>query len=112
LVAPNWDLSTLLVAVVVEGKGMLLDWEGEEGGMGEPVYVFGRGGGGGGGDDDVAVVVDDDTLFNKEVAEEAKLHKVEEAVDEEAKDDEEEKEVLDGIIDPSLLKVVNGSTGL
>ena len=93
----------------MEGKGLLLDWEGEEGGMGEPVKVFGSGGGVGttaADDDDV------DTLFNKEVAEEAKLHKVE-AVDEEEvdKDDgDDEKEVLDGI-HPSL-RVVNGSTGL
>ena len=93
----------------VEGKGLLLDWEGEEGGMGEPVKVFGSGGG-------VRTAAADDvvdTLFNKEVAEEAKLHKVEEAVDEEEvdKDDgDDEKEVLDGI-HPSL-RVVNGSTGL
>ena len=90
LVAPNcnWDLSSL------EG-----DWEGEEG-MGEPVKVFGRGGDGT--DDDL------DTLFNKDVAEEAILHKDEEAADEE--DEDEEEEVLGGK-DPSL-RVVNGSTGL
>ena len=95
--------------MVVEGKGLLLDWEGEEGGMGEPVNVFGSGGGVG---TTAAADVVVDTLFNKEVAEEAKLHKVEEAVDEEVdKDDgDDEKEVLDGI-HPSL-RVVNGSTGL
>ena len=110
MLAPNWDLSTLLV--VVEGKGMLLDWEGEEGGIGEPVYVFGRGGGGTDDGDDVVVVVvvdDDDTLFNKDVADEAKLHNVEEAVD----DEEEKEEILDGMLNPSLReRVVNGSTGL
>ena len=76
--------------------------------MGEPVNVFGSGGGVG-----TAAADDVDTLFNKEVAEEAKLHKVEEAVDDEEvdKDDgDDEKEVLDGI-HPSL-RVVNGSTGL
>ena len=112
MLAPNWDLSTLLV-VVEEGKGMLVDWEGEEGGIGEPVYVFGRGGGGTDDGDDVVVVVvvdDDDTLFSKEVAEEAKLHNVEEAVDEE---EEKEEEILDGMLNPSLReRVVNGSTGL
>ena len=91
LVAPNWDLSGL------EGKG-LFDWVGE-GGIGEPVKVFGRGGAGG---------ADDDTLLNKEDAELAKLHKVEEAAV--AEDDDEEEEVLGGI-EPSL-RVVSGSTGL
>ena len=87
LVAPNWDLSSLLEVV---------DWE-DEGGMGEPVLVFGIGGGG-----------VDETLFSKEVAEVAKLHKVEDAADED--DDEDGEEVLGGI-DLSL-SVVNGSTGL
>lgn len=90
LVAPNWDLSSL------EGKGLLLFGWGDEGGMGEPVLVFGRGGG----------VADP---FNKEDAEVAKLHKVEEAADDEDVDDEEE--TLGGI-DPSFLRAVNGSTGL
>ena len=100
----------VLLLVVVEGKGLLLDWEGEEGGMGEPVNVFGSGGGVGTTAADVVVV---DTPFNKEVAEEAKLHNVEEAVDDEEVDKDngdDEKEVLDGI-HPSL-RVVNGSTGL
>jgi hypothetical protein len=95
LVAPNWDLSSL-----EDGRG-LFDWEGE-GGMGEPVKVFGRGGGGGD--------TTDDTPFNKEVAEVAKLHNDEEAADGEDEDDDDEGEVLGGI-DPSL-RVVNGSTGL
>ena len=69
--------------------------------MGEPVKVFGKGGGGG--------VVVDDTLFNREEADVAILHRVEEAADDVA----DEEEALDAI-DPSLsfLRVVNGSTGL
>ena len=89
LLAPNWDLSSL--------EDDAFGWEGE-GGMGEPEKVLGRGGGGG--TDDV------DTLFNKEEAEVVKLHKVEEAAD-------DEDEAAEGI-DPSIsfLLVVNGSTGL